>query len=338
MKRNFDLVMVVAALVPACVALDTETVAPETGTVSAYPPEADGGCVGVNCPGNSNLYAAPGIFELSLNSGEANVRGFSLDPNNIWKGLNQLSNFTVSGANVTATHPLEGQITGMHLIGTTIRVHHRSGAEYELKIDSYMTTGYYTNPLPANLPPFQAYEIRYRPMETNEWQDLCPYTTYPDPFDNRVVGTWAVFWKGDRIDPVTGIFTAHDAGVGDWFNISCAGEATIKMLRTGTGGAVNSLTTPPQRQATLDMFTARYCQGSERYTKLGTKIDWDDKTGSNTLPSSSTTIFEAIWNGNGAVCLNTPRIKGQTYTCEPPPCTAYMLNHWRDYGDLRSGF
>jgi hypothetical protein len=338
MKRNIDLVMVVAAaaLVPACVAFDTETVAPETGTVSSA---LDDGCVGVNCPGNSDLFAALGIFELSLDPSKANVRGFSLDPSNIWQGGTQLGPFQVNGATVRAWKvigALAGWESGGNLIGTTIRVRHRpSNTDYDLRIDNYIPAYYYTNPLPADLPPFDAFEIRYAVAGSDYWQDLCPYTTYPDPFDNAIQGTWAVFWKGDRLDPQTGIFTAHDTDVGDWFNISCAGEATIKMLRTGTGGAVDPSTTRQQRQATLDMFTARYCPGPERYTKLGTKIDWNDKTGSNILPSS-TTIYEAIWNGNGAVCLNTPRIKGQTYTCEPPPCTAYMLDHWRDYGDLRS--
>lgn len=338
MKRNIDLVMVVAALMPACGTLDTETVAPETGTVSAYL-EGDDGCVNVNCPGNSDLYAALGsIFELSTDQEKVNVRGFSLDTNNIWwMGFEKLSNFTVNGAKVQAIRPNLQSRAGADLVGTTIRVHHKpSDTFYDLRIDNYSLTYYYTNPLPADLPPFDAFEIRYAVAGSDDWQDLCPYTKYPDPFDNGVLGTWAVFWKGDRLDPKTGIFTAHDADVGDWFNISCAGEATIKMLRTGTGGAINALTTPAQRQATLDMFTARYCPGRyERYTKLGTKIDWDDKTGSNTL--SKWARYEAIWDGNGAVCVLNTRIPGQQFDCLRPVCTADMLDNWKNYGWLRSG-
>ena len=111
-----------------------------------------------------------------------------------------------------------------------------------------MTTGYYTNPLPGNLVPLPAYKIRYRKDTSQDWTDLCPYV---DLFENGVQGTWAVIWKGDRIDPVTGIFYAHDAGVGNWFNISCAGESTTKMLMAGAGGAVNP-DHALQRQATLE--------------------------------------------------------------------------------------
>jgi hypothetical protein len=116
-----------------------------------------------------------------------------------------------------------------------------------------------------------------------------------------------VFWKGGRYDPDTGEIFASGADVEDWFNISCAGEASIDMLRTGTGGAVAPDTSRPLRQAVLNMVMAKYCPPPERYTVLGHPLYWDGTTARLT---GTTASYEAIWNERGAVCVDTPRLDG----------------------------
>lgn len=308
-------------------------------------PTGDEGCVGVNCTGNSPLYAALGIFELSANPMETSVRGFSIDQENVYLypsvgPAHKLLNFHVEGLTLNAFDTVTASwLLPLQFNDVRVRIVHQSGAAYDLQISNPLTTTFYA-PLPGVLP-FYAYEIRYRPAVPEDtkptWEDLCPY---PDPFENGQQGTWAVFWRGDRLDPDTGIFHTHGEAVGAWFNISCAGEAPGKVVRTGATYAAIATTTKSQAQAALDMFTARYCTNtSTRYTKLGTYIDWDDKTHSNALPSPTT--YEAIWNGNGAYCLRTPRISPRLvgpYGCTPRPCTDDELKHWTLYGEVRSGF
>ena len=41
-----------------------------------------------------------------------------------------------------------------------------------------------------------------------------------------------------------------------------------------------------------------------------------------------TALVEAIWDQNGAACLNTPRIAGVNLTCSIPPCSAQDVHNW----------
>ena len=307
------------------------------------PPGTEEGCIGVQCTGNSPLYAALGIFELSRNPWEVSSRGFSIDQSQIvLAGPNhKLVDLHVDGITLTAYDTVDHLWkSGINLPDVRVRIKHSSGEQYDLRIADPLTTSFYA-PLPVATPLF-AYKITYRPaFEHVDWEDLCPYV---DPFENGTQGTWAVFWRGDRLDPKTGVFYKHGEEVGGWFNISCAGEAPGKVVRTGATYAAMPATTMVQAQAALDMFTARYCPNTnERYTKLGTKIDWDDKTGSNTLPPApGYKPYEAIWNGNGAYCVRTeytrwPETEFGGYACDPKPCSDAELASWKSYGEVRSG-
>jgi hypothetical protein len=56
------------------------------------------------------------------------------------------------------------------------------------------------------------------------------------------------------------------------------------------------------------MLTGDYCGTGMSFTEDGTSLYWQNAAGwsSNNLPPS--TAFEAYWNGNGARCLDTPRL------------------------------
>jgi hypothetical protein len=287
-------------------------------------------CQGLVCPGNSDLYAALETFELSTNPLDVSQRGFTLT--GVEYGGQALSEFDVAGTTPRAFEPGFGWRAAQDFSGSILHVHHKSGADIDLRVERAMTVPYYAA---LDRPIMYGYWITYRTVgdTTIGWTDICPYKT---TYDDGIQGSWAMFWKGDRYDPVTGVIYATGADVGPWFNLSCAGEATIKMLRTGTGDAVAPNTPQDQHNATLNMFTAKYCKEPDRYTTLGVKIDWDDKTGSNTLDPKS--LVEAIWSKDGAVCLNTMRLPEKApVKCRLVGCTADQIANWRDYGWLRSG-
>lgn len=317
----------------------------------------DLGC-GPNCTGNSPIFAALGPFEASLNGEREPIRGWKLDPKSFQKvdsrGLDRnrpISQLRVDGASLSGTLPGVSEMKPSDFVGVRFRMNSREQGDYELDINGVQEVKYYPDleikssiggqPSPS-LPKIWAYHIRSHPVVKRDvhvhssvaWNDLCPYTER-DPRDPAIEANWVVFWKGDRYHPDTGEIYASGRDVGDWFNMSCAGEAGIKMLRTGTGEAVAPSTSPSLRQAVLNMFTAKYCPTPERYTVLGMDLFWD---GTTAKLHDWRVRPEAIWNERGAVCLDMPRLRTVNIGCENPPvpCTPEMIAHWHDYGLLRS--
>jgi hypothetical protein len=295
----------------------------------------------LGCPGNSDIVAALGPYELSLAPIErrpANTRGFKIE--SIKHNGVPFSSFDVVGASLVGTLPGDDtKLSRGLLIGTTIRLHHTSGRVFDMQLEQYFPVPFYDTTRSIEI---IGYLITYQEVGVagNGPQDLCPYKEPElDPNSNR---TWAVFWKGDRYRPSTAEIFASGPGaeteghVGDWFNLSCAGEATIKMLRNEVGEAVAPRSPVAARKATLNMFTAKYCPDPTRYTQLGQPLSWQDTWTSNGLGDIES--FEAIWDQNGAVCLNTPRLaKRENVQCDIPRCTIRQRLFFDTYGDLKSG-
>jgi hypothetical protein len=127
------------------------------------------------------------------------------------------------------------------------------------------------------------------------------------------------------------------------FNIACAGTgfATMHLNRHTTAGSdAGHITTREQRQAMFKMLYADYCGTGRSFTFEDYPIEYENATGwfwKYGIPGGST--YEAIWNENGAVCLDEPRLTGAVEdivhdiegACKPPPpCTS--LKH-PDIGD-----
>jgi len=279
------------------------------------------------CPGNSDLLGVLGPYELDETGFETSARGWRITV----MALNgqTVTDLTVTGTSVHATQ--NGvSLTGSNLIGLKLTLQHTSGQVVNFEIKGGPTrVPYYVGGLPAD---FEGFQVTYDTGVGSEEHELCPYSA---SVDASVTGDWAVFWKGDRFDPDTGRIFASDAGVGRWFNISCAGEAPIKMLRARTGGAVAPGSPVDQRQATLNMFTASYCGPTgKRYTQLGVPLTWSDLSGPSQIGAVSS--YEAVWSANGAVCLTKPRIVLRTdIYCAIPTCTDPAA--WQSSGWLLSG-
>lgn len=324
--------------------------AEEVGWVSAQVGGSD--CDRLNCPGNSGLMGVLRPYELDRTGLQLSSRRMRLAGLEFGDVGIDLANFGVSGTSIHVQTAAK-VLTGAGVVGLKLILAHEPENQppqtYELYIEDYTRVPYYVD---GGDGAFWGYHIVYGLPGQEVLQELCPYQEY-DP-DHEVAATWAVFWQGDRYDPDTGQIFASGEQVGPWFNLSCAGEATIKMLRTRTGGAVDPASPVAQRQATLNMFTAAYCgPGGPRITKygvpfttLGQPIAWSDLSGPQEIEEGGVSSYEAAWDEHGAVCLRTPRkagVKAKDVLCsnkQPkmiPSCTAADIESWQAEGWLLSG-
>lgn len=290
------------------------------------PPVED--CDPLVCPGNSDLLALLGPYELDEAGIQASSRGFRIA--SMSRYGQQVTSIEIAGASLRATLWNGVVLTGGGLIGLNLRLEYQGSQFYDLVIDDYLTSKvpFYAGGAPA----IDGYHIVYNETGMHQTRELCPYAKV----DAGVTSTWAVFWKGDRFEPETGRIFASNGRVGRWFNLSCAGEAPIKMLRARTGGAVAPGSPVAQRQATLNMFTASYCGPGKRYTELGQALEWSDLSGPSQMGQVSS--FEAVWDEGGAVCLDVPRMVTKAEVeCAIPACTKPEIDLWFLHGWLRSG-
>lgn len=88
--------------------------------------------------------------------------------------------------------------------------------------------------------------------------------------------------------------------------IACVGEAAAKMKLFDFHPHGNRQASPEERQATLRMVTADYCGNGHSFTVTGTQVAWRDAAG-QVEPVVKENVLEALWDANGAICLNKPR-------------------------------
>lgn len=122
----------------------------------------------------------------------------------------------------------------------------------------------------------------------------------------------AVVFEGDRYDHDA--HTVSDSAGSTWFNIACAGgyPAKLHLLRHTWAGGFSKFgkrywpTTIAERQTYLRAITADYHGNGLSYTRSGVPLLYGDAAGIYPMPAGGT--VEAIWNEDGAVCLNDPRV------------------------------
>lgn len=121
---------------------------------------------------------------------------------------------------------------------------------------------------------------------------------------------YALLLAGERYDAKTARVIPGQR----WVTIACAGSALAKMKLMGYdpeiahGDALH--TTADQRQATLKMITAMYCEREDnkpKFTRDGTPLAWQNGAGRFDPPWELVRDVEARWDDNGATCLGTPR-------------------------------
>ncbi|MEM9491492.1 MAG: ADYC domain-containing protein [Myxococcota bacterium] len=124
-------------------------------------------------------------------------------------------------------------------------------------------------------------------------------------------GQYAVLLVGERYHADTAkVLDNHS-----WLTIACSGTALSKMKLMGYDPtprtAAHPSSTALERQATLRMLTARYC-GHDKglahlsFTDLGVPLAWQNSAGWFELSGHG--AIEAMWDSQGPVCLDAPRL------------------------------
>lgn len=93
---------------------------------------------------------------------------------------------------------------------------------------------------------------------------------------------------------------------GNWLSIGCAGGAYAKKVLMGydLSNPAPLSSNRSENLAMMQMLTARYC-GAERYTQTGVEVYWQNQ--SHWFETPDNFEIEALWDEQGAYCLNTPR-------------------------------
>jgi hypothetical protein len=201
-----------------------------------------------------------------------------------------------------------------------------------------------------------AYHLRYRVLGTRPWQNLCnaPLEPSEDPLWPDALETYAFLIDDERYDRDAKQALAGNDAEG-WFNIACAGSTLAKMVLLHYDPNVAAVdpvqTFPYERTAVIKMLTADYLGIGEAFTQAGTKLKWADKLGLYPPPAAG--ISEAVWDENGAVCLDQPRlttVDPDIYTkiqdkclatpgcAMPPKCSTLGITdqNWTQFGIWRS--
>lgn len=93
-----------------------------------------------------------------------------------------------------------------------------------------------------------------------------------------------------------------------WVTFACRGHALAKMKMLGYAPGDTYGSKIPDRQATIRMITADYCGSGHSFTQIGQPISWVDRAQHQPLDGGEDrNKIEALWDEDGAICLNTPR-------------------------------
>lgn len=119
----------------------------------------------------------------------------------------------------------------------------------------------------------------------------------------------------------------------DWLTFACADQAAYKAKALGYQQSrifegTFDPATREQQDATLKMITADYCGIGHSFTEHGVQLNWENAA--QTVTTSNTATIEAMWDADGAICLNdTPRLVERhevKAVCGDPPPTCDMID------------
>lgn len=280
-----------------------------------------GPCQEEICGSNSPEVDLLGFHDLSL-IGQPNLEGFSIVTRNglaqIIKG-NTSYNLRVVGGVVSGFLFPFGGISGTQLEGAYIPIRNaRTGRQYHLVIRGVSPMDYY---VPASSPPapsFEAYTLVWRYANLDYERSLCNNieslrklrSKDYEQLQLELMGLdvlQSVIFEGDRI--YTDTKTMEKLPDDRWFNIGCAGHTLAKLFLTRNTVHSQRAGIPrpwEQRQATLKMLVADYCNIGYPFTVFGEKLVWKGDLIPYFRPPAT---LEARWTENGASCLHKPRLE-----------------------------
>ncbi len=340
--------LVCAAVVMAAGACASPEADPGVGVAYYIPPGEEDPCLPNGCGGNSPVMDGVYFWRLHVATlpGLPSPEGVQIT--SVQKNGTPMRLEVVNGDELFAVHPVTGAVIaqGTSLPGTRIDVS-VNGQPYEIFIEwAAPSESFWVG---SGLPIWR-YRFKYRPLfgaGHRKYKPLC------SEGDNDPTQLDALVFAGDLYDPDTKAITIGPATAG-WMNIACAGSAIYKMHTVGHTSAAEARlgipTTLDQRRAMLNAWTSNVCGTGEAFTHQGEPITLReslnifDMPPYNAVPQSR----EAIWDENGAVCLNVHRLDEDDLeiydkiaaACPggvlPPPCTG-LFGMWTMYGHVRTG-
>lgn len=158
-------------------------------------------------------------------------------------------------------------------------------------------------------PPISVYRAYYTTQQ-GAMIPLCP-SANPDE-------QWFTLIADELVDRKNSELVAAPG----WVSFACVNEAVGKMKLLNYHANGSTGTNPAERKATLRMLTADYCGTGDHFTVSGVSVAWRDTAGT-VLPPFAENEFEAMWDENGAICLNTPRHVARSVVeakCNIPYC------------------
>jgi hypothetical protein len=284
-------------------------------------------CSTWRCGYNTTEVNGKSLQELHL-GGQANSDGVKLVGFLPPAGLLLNWQLGVEGDALVARGGLFGNQTlrGAALVGGTMLI----------EIDSLLTVpviiaGYdEVDSWASNGEPVAAYALIYADLAQPLLQRSVCKGTLLDPLQAAVV-----VLAGERYDLDDKTVIPNQT---NWITLACAGSAAAKMSLLGYGPHTEFTdasppTTVAQRAATLKSVVADYCGNGDSYTEDGTPLEWENQ-GGTVLPGPDAGALEAIWNENGAVCLDAPRaVELGEVACSLPSCEGFTLDdgEWATY-------
>lgn len=312
MKRTV-LALPLALALAACV--DSPDVGEERSAVINGNGDA---CPKLGCSSNSAYLGPTEFHELEETGTYANAEGLYL------KGL--VKNGVTWRPDVTGT-VLTGSrwvliggllvhqtLSGSNLVNAELVVKNGAGTlEYRIRITNASQNQQFWQAPITNV---NTYELKWRQVvpTTTDFVPVCKNPPNAENEDGPTQNTIeSILFTGDRYDTTALTVTASTpAEATTWFNVGCAGTVLAKLALNRHTDATKSTqvtTTRAQRQAMLKMYTSDVCGTGDALTVSGTPLRWWSATGltNKVIP---TTSKEALWNANGAICLDTHRLNG----------------------------
>jgi|GEM_PF-7038401 len=242
-------------------------------------------------------------------------------------------------------------LAGNALVGSKILFHHVNTPlkQHALRIDGYSSQVKFWIEPHSTLHMYKFAAVEWAHWGGSYVEPLCGNAEIDDPAWGNLDNYAAVF-EGDRYNganltvtsddhPAPPVVVTNGGGERRWFNLGCAGYAGAKLLalRQTSASATDSYRTPlEERQALVKALTGDVCGDGQALTETGTPLYYRVESGGWNF-GCVIKAMEAVWDENGAVCVNEFRLPGRAYgsaarACGIESCTGAQLTYWKDHG------
>lgn len=209
------------------------------------------------------------------------------------------------------------RLAGQDLIGSQLRFQDAEGNISAVDIIDVDTVQSWT----ASNYTIKRYKLALHLLADDSHTSICE-----DAVDLDNDAAWAVLISGERYDWPGKAVSATGAQASGWFNIACSGNGLYKVKLMGYDArppqTSSYSTTADERQAALKMLTADYCGSGTSFTETGWPLTWHNTDGWSYNSDSDSDPLEALWDADGVVCLDAPRLGADEWASIQAACEA----------------